>query len=390
MNKIIRNMGSELGRGIVEMMGVLAIMGVLSIVSVFAYRRAMDKTLTVEIVNTLAQRAIIAASQKESGSEVNLEEFAEDTYTKQYNITYQDEDDEFFSITMENVPDEIVQGIASMKWKIPYNIYVNGIQIDDYDFSKKLPKTSFAVFYVKPAYADETSNQLKFIFHKKLEAYEKHPYMDPETCTGTGGRWDGRRCFCDGKDMTASGCKSCKPYLEDGISKCGQGETQDEDDEDVICYRDSECRGCLEICDNGKCVLDEDDECDGNHYWCEGKQIVSCIKTGSKDTSCATQKPVIENCGEDRICSMASGKAECVNPTNCDVGYFKAESSDECIPCSEIRQEGEYSWFADAKVSDCESCPNIDIINISGNEYCAPKCGTGHKRNKNGLCEKVG
>ena len=386
---------SESGRGMVEIIGVLAIIGILSITAVTGFKRAMDKTTTNEVLNTLSQRAIIAASQKEAGAEVNLEEFAEDTFTKQYNMTYQDEDDDFFSITMENVPDEVVRNIAAMKWKVPYNIYVNDIQIDDYDFSKKAPKSlksSFASFLIKQAYAAETGNRVKLYFHKKLEAYDKQPYVDSETCAKTGGAWDGGRCNCHGQDMTESGCKACRPYLKDGVSKCGQGDDKDEDDEDIMCYRDSECRGCLEVCENGKCVLNRDDKCNGEEY-CEGTKIVTCTRSGSKDTACASSTQEVKDCTDGGkkayTCSMESGRAECVSTSeDCEDGQFK-DKDGNCVSCDSINSP------VNADTTDCETCPNVDVVataisggNSERGSFCIPKvsCPAGEFKGANGEC----
>jgi len=126
---------SESGRSMVEILGVLAIVGVLSVGSVWGLRMALDKNVSNEITHELTQRAVLISSLKQHGQEVNLDEFADLPFTEKYNVHLEPTDPEgFFSLTLSDVPDNVVQNIENMIWDLPYDIYVNGIQIYDYDF----------------------------------------------------------------------------------------------------------------------------------------------------------------------------------------------------------------------------------------------------------------
>ena len=68
----------ELGRSMVEMLGVLAIIGVLSIGGILGYTIAMTRHRTNEILNGVLQRAYLVAAQIASGRTPSLAEFEND------------------------------------------------------------------------------------------------------------------------------------------------------------------------------------------------------------------------------------------------------------------------------------------------------------------------
>lgn len=67
---------AELGRSMVEMLGVLAIIGILTIGALVGYRQAMDKLHTNEVINEANTRAYTIATQLSMGIPINLSEFA--------------------------------------------------------------------------------------------------------------------------------------------------------------------------------------------------------------------------------------------------------------------------------------------------------------------------
>lgn len=62
----------ELGRSMVEMLGVLAIIGVLSVTGLYGYSTAMKKHQTNEMIRELNMRANLVAMQLLSGNEPNI------------------------------------------------------------------------------------------------------------------------------------------------------------------------------------------------------------------------------------------------------------------------------------------------------------------------------
>ena len=244
---------------------------------------------------------------------------------------------------MENVSDETVRSLKEMGWDLPYNIYVNGVPLDDYDAEANGRKNSFlkSMFIKSAMAADKGNNVIKFVFENKLDQTVKPSKIDKEECLNTEGKWDGERCFCPtGSYMTADGC----------VTKCG-GDTGIACPDESICYRDEECRGCLEICSNGKCVIDKNNKANGVPY-CEGTKIITTIVSGSKDTACATNTTA-KDCAMyavDMTCAEENGEAKCVQEKKCEDGtelcpewgdclcvpdgYSSACNYENCIACS--------------------------------------------------------
>ena len=70
---------NQLGRSMVEMLGVLAIIGVLSIGGIAGYSLAMTKYKTYNLINELNLRATIVSQQRLMGKEASLSEFTQPT-----------------------------------------------------------------------------------------------------------------------------------------------------------------------------------------------------------------------------------------------------------------------------------------------------------------------
>jgi hypothetical protein len=74
----------------------------------------------------------------------------------------------------------------------------------------------------------------------------------------------------------------------------------------------------LEICSNGKCVVDKNHKANGVPY-CEGTKIITSVVSGSKDTACATNTTT-KDCaiyGVDMTCAEENGEAKCVHKAEC-------------------------------------------------------------------------
>ncbi len=72
----------EVGRSMVETLGVLAVIGVLSVGGIAGYQYAMNKYRSNELLNEASKRALIVVTQLAQGSnEISLEEFTENTYS---------------------------------------------------------------------------------------------------------------------------------------------------------------------------------------------------------------------------------------------------------------------------------------------------------------------
>lgn len=309
-NYIKRMKKSEFGRTMIEILAVLVIVGILSIGGIWGYKKAVEMNEANEIVYELSQRAILLSSMKKEGTTPSLNEFQNTSFTKKYNVTYEDKGNGFFSLKMENLSDDVIRALKKTDWNMPYNIYINGVHIKDYDIDEKREKVSFLMsVFIKTAYAD-SGNTAEFTFPDDLNPETQPDYIDEEECIVSEGEWDGERCFCpEGAAMTSGGC----------ITKCGN-DSGIPCPEETICYRDSDCRGCLEICENGRCVINEKDPCNGKEF-CDGNKRVACVKHGAKP-KCQTHREE-DDCtayGSDYICSEEGGKTKCVQDSECNIG----------------------------------------------------------------------
>ena len=109
------------GRSMVEILGVLAIVGVLSIGGLWSFGYAIQKNMSNEIMAEISRRAILISSLRSQGLPLSTEEFAADDAALLHNsnikVSYnENEFDGFFTITLENVPDNVVQHLIQSPW----------------------------------------------------------------------------------------------------------------------------------------------------------------------------------------------------------------------------------------------------------------------------------
>lgn len=366
----------EFGRSMAEILGVLAIVGVLSIGGIIGLRMAFDKNETNEIVHELTQRAVLLSSMKSKEMPANLNEFQNEAFTEKYNVSFNDTDiDGFFTITLENVPDEVVEELKKMEWGLPYNIYVNENHI--YDHNSQLTNQRVSSLFVKSAMADAGGNTVTFVFQNQLNENVKPDYIDKDECAQTQGRWNGYRCVCPkGAAMSAEGC-ILKP-------------TPDEL-KNAICFLDEECQICLDICQNGKCVQDKAAKCNGERY-CDGDKIKTCTASGYKNNDgCVTNRDEVEDCAKDdntMTCAEINGKAQCVkkelscgenghwNPQtrmcDCDEGYAGTvcdEKDKGYFACLGYSSSERADGSGDVQLNTDIKIEEFDISDCQCNEY---------------------
>ncbi len=107
----------------VEMLGVLALMGVLAIGGIMGYRWAMDKYQSNEIINEVKKRAIIISQKLMVGRTVDTPEFKSET-EQGYPVQQLLLSDNFFAITLSDIPQGVCEQIVRADFKLPIAIYV--------------------------------------------------------------------------------------------------------------------------------------------------------------------------------------------------------------------------------------------------------------------------
>lgn len=108
----------NLGRSMVETLGVLAIIGVLSIAAIAGYTMAMIFLRSNTIVNEVCKMAVIGKAEKINGGALNLTEFRDDSGAISINgfwgVEAFDNGDGSFSLIVSNVEQKICQRIQQM------------------------------------------------------------------------------------------------------------------------------------------------------------------------------------------------------------------------------------------------------------------------------------
>ncbi len=144
----------EIGRSMVEILGVLAVIGVLSIGGIWGYTFAMTKYIANETISEINMRAhdISHQMQKEDIEEITMAmgDMTETGFPISARISPVDED--YFEIFVEDVPSNVCRELLNSAWQVPYSIFVDN---DEYTASTSICNQYEAV-------------ELAYEFHKDL------------------------------------------------------------------------------------------------------------------------------------------------------------------------------------------------------------------------------
>ena len=98
----------EIGRSMVEILGVLAVMGILSVGGVMAYTRAMNQHKANELLNEANKRAVSLAMQVASGREtLSIAEFQNTTSYGTFSTPTHTAGAKTFSLTLTGVEPDV-------------------------------------------------------------------------------------------------------------------------------------------------------------------------------------------------------------------------------------------------------------------------------------------
>lgn len=258
----------ELGRSMVEILGVLAIIGILSAVALTGYRMALNKQQANDIINEVNIRAYEFSRQLMMGFDaLDESEFA--STTKQgFPITGAifEKTHGYFDVLVSEVPAGVCREIIKMNWRTPIEIFVN---------DEKASAENVAVCEAAPADID-------FVFAGDLaespdtvckndrdcapcESCIENLCANPNGYILVGGQclignpcfdganWDEekQKCVCENDYVYTNG--KCEPFVH-----CGTGASWDAQSEACICDDTSliyneRLKACEEnTCQNGK------------------------------------------------------------------------------------------------------------------------------------------
>lgn len=119
------NLQAQCGRSMTEMLGVLAVIGVLSLIGILGYRLAINKWRANELVAELNMRSVTLVQQLvQNPNDIDME--MGNTTKHGYAITsaLDADDDNYFYISVAEIPTGVCREILNLNWDGPAEIYV--------------------------------------------------------------------------------------------------------------------------------------------------------------------------------------------------------------------------------------------------------------------------
>ena len=411
---------TETGRSMVEMLGTLAIIGVLSIGGIAGYTYAMNKSKANDILDGVSRRALVVSQQMILGNTASLVEY-KNRKIGDYDV----------ALKTEGYPAD------------QFGIEVSGIeqgvceQLQDRVISNAVKVELGGVGFAEATCAEGENNVLTYVFNDTLnpnkvstegdegdESGEKlwEPTLceDSTDCLGECEQCMGGECIksqsdtcsCSADEMEVDydgdGVIDCIPCTfswgmwdisADGCAKCPNRE-MDENDEYCV----------LKECPSGY-LKDPYSDC----YPCDSLDDIwdisaeECAKCPNRKMSESGDYCLLHECPDGYVFDLYLERCE-----SCDYHYnFSLESPEECAKCPnreiDPSYEGEYvcttkcpdNHYKDthnqscvscddvtatrnAKKSECDKCPNREMITYGSDNLCALKeCPAGRMHDGN-------
>ena len=341
---------NELGRSMIEMLGVLAIIGVLSIGAIQGYRYAFNKYNANETINELNLRANDISQRMERlielhhAGEINMEmgPTMRTGYPVRARMSPQYTD--YFEMFVSEVPSDVCKLLLQSQWQAPYSIFVG---ITEYKASVDICGEAEKV-------------ELAYEFHKELlqaedvEEEERHEIM---------------RC----RHSNDCNCGTCNTQIGLCESECNTDQKCVKDfnePEWMMCCNKENIVGsycCVYVSENGEC-------CD----W-EGK-------------CCPPEKPLMGTNGTCYACDTPT--AVTVSNTNrctsvCPNRFINSTADKKCILCgvAGTSMENKPLYNYQGNCYSCDYNQGFDMGNHLGATFwkkCASTCD--NRRPVNQMC----
>ena len=391
---------NELGRSMVEILGVLAVVGVLSIGAIQGYRYAFNKYQANETINELNIRVNDISFRMDQLIENNFVGIIDmdmgDTTKTGYPVVARTHPQyiDYFELFVSNVPTDICKQMLQSNWNLPYSTFVNVTPFEgDVSICEEEPTVTIAYEFYKdllpdgevPENEQHETQRCNHANHCKCGSCDQQTGLCFSDCTSSeacvrdinDARWykccpksnvSGEYC-CESVDANGSCCDSgniCCPSdapLKDANGRCqpcdglawynmtGIGERCTQICPDRFLLNGKEC-GIP--CGKDLPMLHTDKIC----YGCDTpKPIALSSLNGDCTTLCPNRKVggeknaycVLNECPEDKPILLKTG---------------------ECMPCD----AGPLNNVVDARKC-VESCPNRVIPQTKyGYNFCASKC----------------
>ena len=334
---------NEIGRSMLEMLGVLAVTGVLSVGGIMGYRFAMDKYRANETLNELQIRVADLSRQMQNGIiELSVDEMGDHTrmgYPIRARISPQYAD--YFEVFLDEVPSGVCRQLLKSQWTIPYSIFVGTTE------------------YEIDASICNEAETVTLAYEFKDDLTEKR-YIEEED------RHETERCYRD-NDCNCATCENglCKTMCP---TNSGCAKSYDNPNSWMCCLKESIVSGlcCSRVGDNGECC-DSNNKCcpkdkplkdkDGNCYACDDETQVNIEGTVENCAICSNR--VIS--GSKKYCVLKCGQKGTAN-ANKPI----SDTDGKCHSCDE-----EKGFGVNGVKENCAKCPNRHLVNTGWGYYCS-------------------
>ncbi len=148
---------NEMGRSMVEMLGVLAVIGVLSIAGIVGFRYAMTKYAANETISEINFRATDLSFQMQQGATevvMNMDETTRMGYPISARVS--PSDGNYFEIFVKDVPSDVCRELLRMPWRAPYSIFVG---TEEFEASEEICNQAKTVELAYEFYRDLSSKE---------------------------------------------------------------------------------------------------------------------------------------------------------------------------------------------------------------------------------------
>jgi len=170
---------TELGRSMVEMLGVLAVIGVLTIGGLAGYNYAINKNIADNIINEINLRVQTVSMQMETANVINFSELG-DKILEEYPVSVEtDPANKRFVLTVSDIPEEPLKRMIADKfgglkyWAVGINSDPKYVSVQP---RKVLASQATGNVLVKSALADlNEKNMVWFEFFQNIKATPEFP-----------------------------------------------------------------------------------------------------------------------------------------------------------------------------------------------------------------------
>ena len=371
---------NEIGRSMVEILGVLAVIGVLSVSGIMGYRFAMDKYRANDIINEVNMRNRDTWHQyqnKDLPDTEELNEWADVTLTG-FPIGVYPRSNVVFDVQVDNVPSRICKQVLNMNIEGPMFVWTP---------TEEGKKQLYTGSNVSQLCGEDIETSI--IYTTSLETYGLEEGLQNGT-TDENGRplrycLENEDCLgcqtCDTGTYTCqSTCPDSTPICHSTLQECVSCESNDDCNKNQICSEYNEETGKKQVCITitEKCAEGEFRSKNGACIPCDyaANVLINSDEIFMEDVG--TGKELCLSCPNSRRVEGKNDKMYC--SMTCTSGISFADTSNSCHACT---NEPDWSVLVNDEVNrkKCLACSSDHYWyhDVSNKFICSniQSCATG-------------